>query len=73
MHEDLDDAMEEKLNGTYQEAKTMLQRNRKALDEMVLALLKKNILDGSEVREIIKDHACPDDLFKYEQEKTPFL
>lgn len=71
----VDEEMERLLNETYASVSAMLQRNRACYDELMRALMeaKDQTLDGEEVRAIVDQHACKEDLDRRNLERAVFL
>ncbi|GLI63674.1 hypothetical protein VaNZ11_006712 [Volvox africanus] len=59
---DMDMEVEARLNGSYREVLSMLQRNRAALDALIEQLLAKEKLSGEEVVEVVEKLGHPKDL-----------
>lgn len=57
------------LEQAYEEAKTMLTRNRDALDALIDELMEQDTISGDIVRSIVERHACASDLEKRRKEK----
>ena len=71
----VDDEMERLLNETYAAVKAMLRRNRACYDALMGALRDspEQTLDGEEVRAIVEQHACREDLNRRHLERAAFL
>lgn len=54
--------MKAMLEAAYQETKTLLARNRKALDALVDRLMAEDTLYGDEIRSLVEANASSDDL-----------
>ena len=54
--------MKAMLKASYQEAKTLLARNKKALDALIDRLMAEDTLDGDEIRSIVEANASTVDL-----------
>jgi hypothetical protein len=80
-----DQAMQKLLNDAYSDARSMLRRNRAALDELIARLLTQtadhdpskpfqgNTLSGDEVREVVERFGCTSDLAYRESQKGVFM
>lgn len=73
-HLAVDQEMQEVLDQAYSDVKAMLQRNRKALDALIEALIEapNQQLEGPEVREILERHGDSRDLEHRRNEQTVF-
>ena len=71
----VDDEMERLLNTTYSSVKAMLERNKACYDELMSSLTAKSdqTLTGEEVRVIVDQHACQEDLDRRSLERSAFL
>ena len=71
----VDEEMERLLNETYASVSAMLQRNRACYDELMRAMMehKDQTLSGEEVRAIVDQHACKEDLDRRKLEHAVFL
>ena len=71
----VDDEMERLLNETYASVKAMLKRNRACYDALIGALMgsSEQTLSGEEVRVIVEQHACREDLDRRHLERAAFL
>lgn len=71
----VDDEMERLLNETYASVKSMLQRNRACYYELISSLMSsgEQTLSGEEVRAIVEQHACREDLDRRNLERAAFL
>ena len=71
----VDDEMERLLNETYASVEAMLQRNRACYDKLISSLMgsSEQTLSGEEVRAIVDQHACREDLDRRTLESAAFL
>ena len=51
-----------KLNSAALDVKAMIERNTAALDALIDLLMRQNQLSGEEVRAVVDELACPEDL-----------
>ncbi|KAK9823015.1 hypothetical protein WJX81_007049 [Elliptochloris bilobata] len=67
--------MERLLNEAAGNVRALLQRNRAALDVIVSTLTVKGAgsLSGDEVRAIVREHGCPEDLRWLQEEAASFM
>lgn len=67
--------MESLLATAYDDAKALLSRNRPALEALMVALLEKDTLQGSDVRAIVEAKADKSDLARRadEAQRAAFL
>lgn len=70
---DVDMEMHRRLNVAYDEAKALLTRNRKCLDELAGVILEREMLTGDEVRTIVEQFASPADLAVREEGRQGVL
>ncbi len=61
------------LNESYTKAKTILQRNRAALDALIEMLLEKNTVRGDEVRQVVERLGDANDLAIRNAQRSEFL
>ncbi len=59
--------MKAMLEASYQETKSILERNKKALDALIDRLMAEDTLDGDEIRSIVEANASSIDLEKRRQ------
>ena len=73
-HLAVDQEMQQALDQAYSDVKAMLQRNRKALDALIKALIgaPNQQLEGPEVRDILERHGDSTDLEHRRNEQTVF-
>ena len=64
MQDEANVRMKAMLEDAYKEAKTILVRNRKALDALIDALMAEDTLDGGRIREIVEREGAEVDLKK---------
>ena len=71
----VDEEMERLLNQSYADVKAMLQRNRGCYDELIRSLMadSEQTLSGEQVRVIVDQHACREDLDRRNLERSAFL
>lgn len=71
----VDVEMERLLNDTYSSVKDILQRNRACYDELIRSLTEGHdqTLSGEQVRQIVDQHACKEDLDRRSLERAAFL
>lgn len=63
------------LNDTYGEVKAMLERNMEAYNALIQSLTTGDdqTLSGEQVRELVEQHACKEDLDRRTLERAAFL
>ena len=71
----VDTEMERLLNDAYGAVQEMLARNRAAFDALIEQLCGRedNTLFGDDVREIVEQHGCREDLDRRNLERAAFL
>ncbi|CAL8467515.1 g7053 [Coccomyxa elongata] len=71
----VDVEMDRLLNETYADVKAMLERNRDAYNALIHALTTGDdqTLSGEQVREIVEQHGCKEDLDRRTLERAAFL
>ncbi len=71
----VDEEMERLLNQSYADVKAMLQRNRGCYDELIRSLMadSEQTLSGEQVRVIVDQHACREDVDRRNLERSAFL
>ncbi len=71
----VDSAMEDMLNGSYARCKELLQRNRAALDAIVVELMEgaTNSMEGEAVQEVVARLGNKEDLARRAAETAVFM
>lgn len=72
IQKEANERMKSLLDERYAEAKSMIARNRVALDVLIEELLQHDKLSGDRVREIVEKHADKQDLLRRQAAKGAF-